>query len=224
MSGHDLFREEDLLAIPDPAAKPVRPLPPPVLPSEPSPTRRQARARRLVALALGASWLALIPIVFGPRPDLGSAVVLTQVALAFVLGVAALWLAVSPSRPLGPSLRQAGVLALLALAVFSGASLLAPCEQHGATLLYGAFVCGDVVLGFSLVPAALAAWALRRSAATGAGRHGALLGLGIGFCATCALTMHCPQLDGLHMLLGHGLPVLGVAGLSFLTLRRFLRA
>lgn len=224
MSGHDMFREEDLLAIPDPVGEAARPLPPPVLPKEPSPTRGETRKRRLLALALGAAWLSLIPILFGPRPDLGNAIVLAQVVLSFALGAAALSLAVSSRSPLGPTQRQAGVLALSSVAVFGAASLLAPCEQHGSSLLFNAFVCGDVVLLFSLVPAALAAWALRRSAATGAGRHGALVGLGVGALAACALTMHCPQFDGFHMLLGHGLPVLVVAALSWLTLRRFLRA
>lgn len=223
-------KAREFLAIPDPLAgrspaRPLAPLSPAALGSGgPSPTRADMARRRRVALGLGALWALLIPLVFGLRGDLASPPVLLQVLLPALLACAALWTSQRPRRGLGPSAVEILALGAASSALFVATALLAPCEQRGATLVQNALVCGGIELAFSVVPVLLAAWALRRSAVVGPAARGAAVGLAVGFATATALTLHCPQFDGLHVLLGHGLPVLLALGLAALSLRRALRA
>ncbi|EYF01198.1 NrsF family protein [Chondromyces apiculatus] len=207
--------------IPDPAARVARHLArlPARLPTqeselsaEDSPTRPQRR--RLLAFAgiLSVGWIAGVVAWSGLRSDIGTPVTAASLVMLVVLAVvAAAWLMRPGRYGLPPGLRVVQALTLGLPAGFAALALL-DAQPGGAVPLGATRACMLLGSFMALVPFSLAVLLLRRSLLTAPSWRGAAVGalsalLGaIGIHACCG----CNALD--HVLLGHGLPILG--GLS----------
>ncbi|NUP08795.1 MAG: DUF1109 family protein [Polyangiaceae bacterium] len=229
----DQFDLADFASIPDPLAKPARSAPPgpvpaaapaPVAPSEVGPTRSTLHKRRLIAILVAFSWLFAVQIFIGIRDDVPAWIMVLHVGVPTLLGSVALWLAVQPGRVgLGPSMKAVAGFVVAAAVVFGVASLCTPCLERGLPLVQNSFLCGDWIMGIAIVPLAALAWAQRRSFAAGWGFRSGLLGISVGFTAAGMQALHCAHSDGMHVLLGHGWPVIGMGLLGYFLLRDRLR-
>lgn len=206
-----------------------RPSPSPPF-SEPSPNRAQTRRRRWVALALSGTWLATHVIVYGVRQDLSSlpyAYVAVQLGLPVAVAVASLAIALRPGKlGLGVSLGTIVTLALLGPLSFwlSALGMPRPAGVVGNANPSAALVCFDLTLLWSALPLLAAAFGLRRSFASRAVWRSALVGATAGLFSGAAINLHCTNGDPLHMVLGHGLPVVLGALVGAFVLARWLRA
>jgi hypothetical protein len=195
-----------------------------------SPNRAQTRRRRWIALALSGAWLGTHLAVYGVRQDLmalPAAYVAVQVGLPFVFAVASLSVALSPGRlGLGMSLGAIATVGLLGPVSFwlSALGMPKPAGLPGNSGLLSALVCFDITLLWAALPLVAAAFSLRRMFASGAAWRSALVGAAAGLFSGAVMNLHCPNVDPLHMVLGHGVPILigGLVG-AFL-LSRWLKA
>lgn len=195
----------------------------------PAPTRRELRTRRALAAVGALSYEALLVAMMGVRPDLSdvprSALVL---GLAAPLIAARLALSIGArSGPRGVGLPAGHVAAflLLPLASFVLGALLSQKTARVVPddMFWSAnFVCITGIMMLALGPLVLAVVAYRRSFAAVARWRTAALGVASGAFAAAAMELSCP-LDGrLHVLVGHGTPLV-VGGLVGLALARFTR-
>lgn len=225
------FDLRELASIPDPLEGRIRPasanesavVPTPVN-AEVGPTRTMLRRRRLFAVVLGFAWLLAIQIAIGIRPDVPGWIMALHVGVPMLLGAIALWLAVHPGPVgLGPSVKSVAAFGVGAALVFGVASLCTPCLESGVVLAESSFLCGDFIMAIAVVPLIAIAWAQRRSWAAGVGFRTALLGSAVGFSAAGMQALHCPHSDGLHVLFGHGWPVVALGLVAYLLLRKKLQ-
>jgi hypothetical protein len=197
----------DFEQIPDPARHAAsRPMPPPVVPSEPSPTRGTRLRRQQGALALGAGWLLLAPALTGLRHDLLGPDVLLPLSLWCVTGALAVLLVVRPRArglPLGRrgtqlALAFVGSLFLGSVLVTWAASTEVPLTWdtiRPCLLIASLFASGLLVLAASLLYrsfTALPAW------------RGAVIGASLGLLGTTTAHLHCAVRAGSHVLVAHG--------------------
>jgi hypothetical protein len=203
--------------IPDPFEFATREAPAPALaPRTQAPTRGDLKRRRALAAAVWLAWPLVVLASFGLRDRLAR--VSAFVSAQAVLWIAVLALALFSGASAGS--RGLGLPAWIARAVTIGAPLLfvvvalfwlAPGadEAFGAT---GPLQRMPPCLGVgSLVALPLlfvSIWALRHSFTTAAGWRGAALGAGCGFAAALVLLMHCGVIEGGHIALAHGAPLL----------------
>jgi hypothetical protein len=72
----------------------------------------------------------------------------------------------------------------------------------------GILVCFDITLAWTAVPLLCAALTLRAAFASGVRWRSALLGAALGLFAGATMNLHCPNVAPLHVLVGHGLPII----------------
>jgi hypothetical protein len=170
-----------------------------------APVRRLRPLRARLALWSGVVVATVVtPALLAPRPYLPDAllleVVTTTVGALFLAGIA--FHAIHPDvRP-----RRADVLAacsLVALIVAAAAAQPTAGTDRGLR-------CLVTTLALGLVPLIVAAIAVRRAATTAPATVGALLGSAALLAAYAGMRLHCPVDDGLHLVVGHALPI--VAG------------
>lgn len=200
----------------------------------PGPTRSAIRTRRSLVVAFGLVFLLGIQLVIGVRSDVPFALMFLHVAVPSFLGAAALWLALDPGRAgVGPSIRSTSIFAVVASVVFAASMLLGPIVLGDAGVVHGedssnffekAFLCGDFILALAVVPLVGLAWAQRRTAPSAAGIKSALFGVAAGFTAGGVQALHCAHSDAPHVVLGHGWPVLVMALVAWIALRKTVRA
>jgi hypothetical protein len=111
----------------------------------------------------------------------------------------------------------------VAVVVFGVAALCTPCMERGLPLLQNSFLCGDWIMGIAVLPLLGLVWAARRTWAAGAGFRSALLGAAVGFTAAGMQALHCAHSDGLHVLIGHGWPVIALGALAYFLLGNRLK-
>lgn len=193
-----------------------------------APERAAVRKRRLAALAASVAWVGTHLAVYGIRSDFDRVsllYVVAQVLLPFVLAFASLLIALAPGRlGLGAKVWLIGALALLGPATFCLIALGAPAPYvvpAGAGSLIGVLVCFDITVAWAAVPLLLAVLSLRGAFAASSGLRSALVGAAAGLFAGATMNLHCPNVSSLHVLLGHGLPVVlaAAAGAAFLAFR-----
>jgi hypothetical protein len=225
--------EPDLIArlrvIPEPAGEDARPLPRPRGPEiGAAPERATVRKRRLIALAGSVAWVGTHLAVYGVRSDLDDLsplYLLAQVFLPFAFAIVSLMVALSPGRlGLGMRIGLIGALALLGPATFCLIAFATPLPYvapDGAAALLGILICFDITVAWAALPLLLAVLSLRGAFAAGSRLRSALVGAAAGLFAGATMNLHCPNVSSLHVLLGHGLPVViaAVAGAVFLALR-----
>jgi len=201
--------------------------------AEPSPTRATVRRRNgwlgvvAAASALGAfavfaalmsdSHLLRLGGELGPqqRVDRSLGLVVTTVVGAASVAAAALWLALGRGRSMLGRSRRALLYGGLSIPL----GLLA--WKVGASLAFGADMVpwperpGERCLALSLLVAAgplLSFLAVRRAAPAWPALNGAVIGCAAGACAWVAVDLWCPVSYVPHLLLGHVLPVVVLAG------------
>jgi hypothetical protein len=201
--------------IPDPAERIARrPAPEAAPPAERSPTRRERSLLSAIALVLSAIWLVAGAAELGLRQDLGAPAIGAPLALLMLLAGAALALTVRPRHrglPAGLRALRAAVLALPAAfvaLVLIGARWDEPAPP-GSTA-----PCLLIAGGLSLVPIALAALVLQRSFLSAPAWRGAAVGAICGLAGAIVIQAHCPYTAAAHVVLAHGLPILGGAALG----------
>ena len=225
--------ESELVAsfseIPEPAAQGNRPLPRLRASAVAAPpARATVRKRRLAALAASLAWVGTHLVVYGIRSDLDSlspVYIVAQVFLPFALAVVSLMVALAPGAlGLGMRIGVISALALVGPASFCLIALGAPAPYvapEGAGALLGILVCFDITVAWAALPLLLAVLSLRGAFAAGSRLRSALVGAAAGLFAGATMNLHCPNVSSLHVLLGHGLPVIlaAVAGALFLAFR-----
>lgn len=215
---------------PDAAARPSSsPLRVPELGA--SPVRALVRKRRLAALTGSAAWLLTHLAVYGVRSDfrgLPPLYVAAQILLPFLVAVASLFAALSYGKlGLGLKIGLISGLAILGPLAFILIALGAPMPYApgpGAASVLGILVCFDITVAWTAVPLLCAALALPGAFATGARWRSALVGAAIGLFAGATMNLHCPNVAPLHVVMGHGLPVVVATLLGALVLGYRTRA
>jgi hypothetical protein len=214
--------------IPDPV--PVAKAPPRLPELGASPERAQVRRRRTAALVGSVAWLAMHLAVFGVRTDLPRlplGYVVAQILLPFGVAVLTLVVALGSGRfGLGVRIGLVSSLALLGPASFALIAAGAPVPGEvpaGVASLLGILLCFDITFAWAAVPLLLAALTLRGAFAASTRWRSALVGAGAGLFAGATMNLHCPNTAPLHMLLGHGVPVVGATFAGALLLALWTR-
>jgi hypothetical protein len=188
-----------------------------------SPTRPELERRRRLAMVVAAVWFAGLAALLGVKSDFGGPlVVLLNIGLPAAIGAAALYAALSPGRiGLGTSVPVTLALAVGGPLAFALLGLLA--LPHGPSEPSGLLACGYHVIGLGLIPIGLVTWSQRRTAVVGASFRGTLVAVGLGLTAAAMQALHCPNNGAVHVVVGHGWPVIvfGLAGYFYL--RRVMR-
>jgi hypothetical protein len=215
--------------IPEPAADGGRPLPrlrAPALVA--APERTTVRKQRVAALVASVAWVGTHLGVYGVRNDferVSLLYVVAQVLLPFVLAIASLLVALAPGRlGLGMKTGLISTLALLGPATFCLIAFGSPppyVAPDGAGSLLGILVCFDITVAWAAIPLLFAVLSLRGAFAAGSRLRSALVGAAAGLFAGATMNLHCPNVSSLHVLFGHGLPVIlaAAAGALFLAFR-----
>lgn len=196
-----------------------------------APDRTSTRARRWAALSLSIAWLGMHLAVYGVRKDLADLPMLyvaMQIVVPFLFAIASLALALrSGQLGLGLSvglLLTVGVLGPLSfLLIAIGAPAPRPVPEGGSFWL-GMLVCLDITLSWAAVPLLCAAVSLRRAFAAGASFRAALVGAAAGLLSGAVMNLHCPNIQGAHILLGHGIPMVIATLLGALLVVRWSRS
>ena len=196
----------EMLDIPDPYAsdEAARPRVPDVAALPPSPTRRGTWALRAGAVVAVLACEALLVGAMGLRDGatltasvVGYGIVLPLVSAAMTLAV----LQASSSRRGRVFVAIAGgSLVFLVTALLSRA----PGDESGAGMV-------RCVLGGSMMataPILLAVFSMRHAFVTGATWRTAALGLASGLVGAVATRLYCPDDAFVHVVVGHGVPVL----------------
>jgi hypothetical protein len=215
--------------VPDPTSAAKAPVPPLRLPElAPSPERALVRKRRMAALVGSLAWVGTHLVVFGIRQDLAQlsfAYVAAQVLLPFALAVLTLVIALASGK-LGLGARLGVVSAFVVLGPASFALIAAgapvPAEvPAGVATPHNVLLCFDITVAWAAVPLLFGALTLRGAFAAATRWRSALVGAGAGLFAGATMNLHCANAAPLHMLFGHGLPVVvaTLAGAVLLALR-----
>ena len=173
------------------------------------------RNRRVAALTGSVAWLLTHLAVYGIRSDFQGLPVLyiaAQILLPFLIAVASLFAALSYGK-LGLGLKVGIIsgLALLGPLAFCLIAWGAPepyVAGPEAWSLLGILVCFDITVAWAAVPLLFAGLALPGAFATSVRWRSALVGAAIGLFAGATMNLHCPNVAPLHVLMGHGLPVI----------------
>jgi len=189
------------------------------------------RIHRLAALTASSVWLLIHLAIYGVRIDiheLPELYVVVQVALPFMLAAASLSVAMSSGKlGLGSRIGLVTRLSILGPLAFCLIAIGAPSPYvpaPGAASLLGSLVCFDITVAWTAVPLACAALALSGAFASGARWRSALLGAAVGLFAAATMNLHCSNVAPLHVVLGHGLPVIVATVLGAIALGHRTRA
>jgi hypothetical protein len=171
--------------------------------------------RRTAALIGSVAWVGAHLAVFGIRKDFGTLpfpYVAAQVLLPFALAGLALVVALGRGRlGLGVRIGLVSSFAVLGPASFAVIAAGAPVPGEVATSMatpIGMLFCFDVTLAWAAVPLVLGALTLRGAFAAATRWRSALVGASAGLFAGATINLVCPNLAPLHLLFGHGLPVI----------------
>ncbi|HTU59174.1 MAG TPA: NrsF family protein [Polyangiales bacterium] len=214
--------------IPDPAAA-VTTAPRAPLLTEKAAPRSAARNQRWAALILSLFWFGSHLFVYGLREDLRALpplYVLVQIALPLVLALLSLIVAThAGKRGLGLHVGLLSLLALLGPLSFwlMAVGAPAPRSEQPETWL-NAFLCLDITLSWAAVPLLCGALVLRRAFPAASVWRSALLGSACGLFAGGIMNLHCANVSRLHLIAGHGLPVLVSALIGALLVRQLARS
>ncbi len=196
-----------------------------------SPARALVRKRRQAALSGSAAWLLTHLAVYGIRTDfhgLPPLYVAAQILLPFLFAVASLYAALSYGKlGLGLKIGLVSGLTVLGPLAFCLIAFGAPVPHAtgpGAASPLGILVCFDITVAWTLLPLLCAALTLPGAFASGARWRSALLGAALGLFAGATMNLHCPNVAPLHVLMGHGLPVIVATVLGALVLGYRTRA
>jgi len=191
------------------------------------PTRAELRRRRARALTASGAWFFVQLAAFGVRPgllDLPADYLVALIVTPLAAGLLAVVASVHPGR-LGLGLRTPLLvaLALLAPSSFVLVALATPLPANAPGVAAPGMFCANAIMGWSVLPLVLSALVLRRSFVSGAAYRSALLGGGIGLVSGALFALHCPDVDRIHVALGHGAAI-AFAGLAGgLVIARFTR-
>ncbi|ASK34952.1 anti-sigma F factor [Alcanivorax sp. N3-2A] len=193
-----------------------------------APVQRHSVGRRLgLAFAVGlAGALALMALVFGPRPDLASVaatpVFWLKLAFPFSLVLITLWASSRLARPGVPAARAVALIAVPVIVVWGAALvalLLAPATAR-SELIFG-HTWRSCVFNIQLlaIPTFVTAFAaLRDLAPTRPRLAGAVAGLFASATGTLVYCLHCPEMAtpfwAVWYLLGMAAPTLIGAALG----------
>jgi hypothetical protein len=205
---------DDFASIPDPAAGvAARPAPPASPPADPSLTRADRRRRSAVAAALAVGWIGVTVWRFGVRGDVSDLAVAGELALWTTAGAGALVLALRPSpRGMPPSLRAVQIVLAAMAIVYLGSVLARAASAPEVPLTWGSVKgCLGAANLMALGPLLLGAFALRRSFLSAPAWRGAAVGAVCGLGGAIGIQAHCPVDAASHVLLGHGLAIVGCA-------------
>jgi hypothetical protein len=209
MASPDPLPLDELDRIPDPARGVAdRPIPPPIVPAEPSPTRADRRRRGLVGLAVAAAWIAAALLRFGVRGDIGAAGVSGPLAAwAIAVGAGLAFLLRPRARGLPAGVRGVQHALWVVPAIYVVGILLVDGSSAGVEIPLGwetARACLGVAVLMALGPLALMATLLRGSFASAPALRGAAVGALAGFAGTIGIHAHCPARSFGHLLVAHG--------------------
>jgi hypothetical protein len=161
------------------------------------------------------AWVSVHLAVLGVRRDLGelpTLYLLAQVFLPFLVAVLSLFIALGSGKlGLGLKVGLVSALAVLGPASFVLIAVGAPIPGEiptGVATLLAIFICFDITVAWAGVPLLLAALTLRGAFAASAAWRSALVGAGAGLFAGATMNLHCANVAPMHMLLGHGVPVI----------------
>ena len=97
-------------------------------------------------------------------------------------------------------------------------------SESSVSFWLGSLLCLDITLSWAAAPLLLVALSLRRAFATQAVGRSGLVGGALGLLSGGAINLHCPNVDPLHLIAGHGVPVAVAALLGALLMVRWTRA
>jgi hypothetical protein len=106
----------------------------------------------------------------------------------------------------------------------SALAMPAPRGHAGDASLLPVLVCLDITLLWAALPLVAAAVSLRRAFSGGAVWRSALIGAAAGLFSGATMNLHCPNVAPLHMMLGHGVPVIVGGLVGAFIIARWLRA
>jgi hypothetical protein len=196
--------------------------------TEPAPTRAQVERRDrwlfALSLALGALVFAAAGGVrTGPRPLL--LILATSAGTAAIAGMA-LW------AGLGRGRSMLGHRRALVLGIGLAAPLLLLAWRTGVSSLFEGmsrawpgrpgFRCLELTLAVAVLPLVVALFARRRTDPVNPAGAGAALGVGIGLAAALPVDLWCPVGHPQHVLMGHVLPIVLLAGVGALAGAKWL--
>jgi hypothetical protein len=182
--------------------------------------RPQLRAQRLVALVLVVAWEALLLSIFGVRPDLAdvpSSYLLLAAGAPVLAGASACWIGVERRRPWAAT---ALVLVAFAAAQIAASAIDWPTRFEAWRWMR----CPGLISLFASAPLLVVVFVFRHAFTTRGVAHTAVLAAVTAVFAASALRLHCPNDLLLHVLLSHGIPVLGATALTAALARRVTRA
>ncbi len=177
------------------------------------------------------AWVMGNLAVYGLRPDLAAlplGYLAVQVVAPFLLALTALVGALHPGRfglgferriVLGLTLSGPAAFALLA---FAGPPLYPAGFRYGG--LDGCLMCFNTTLIWAAVPLGLIALALRRAFVSGVPWRAALVGVSCGLLAGGTINLFCPNADPVHVMVGHGVPMLVTTLVGMVLMARWARA
>ena len=200
-------------------------LPPPELRSrilealerDPVPTRAEGARRRTRALVLGFGALLGTLAVIGPKlhhrsPGYVAALVFTWLFIAAM----ATWAGVAPGRSMlgRPAATRIAVIVLTPVALMSGWALAAlawPATLHDASTPSRHLICDAVTFALAIGPLFAFGFLRRGSDPVSPRLTGAAIGTAAAAWAAVVLHLVCGYTSAIHILVGHVLPVLGIA-------------
>ena len=192
--------------------------------------RGGTRRRRWVAFAISCAWLLAHLVVFGVRRDLNQlpgSYALEQIALPFLLAMASLALALQRGKlGLGARVGLLASLAIIGPAAFCAIAAAVPAPRpelpaEGSGV--GILLCLDLTLLWTAIPLACAAICLRHAFPVASSWRSALVGAAAGLLASGVMNLHCPNVSRLHMVLGHGFPIVVAVVVSAVLMPRATR-
>jgi hypothetical protein len=131
-------------------------------------------------------------------------------------------------RGFGAGITTLAVTGLIVAAVYSALTLLRPLHLGDAQVVNVAISpwgarCALIASIVGVGVMACFAAALRRAAPVAAGLRGAAIGVAAGMWAGVAVFVFCPSGDSRHLLVGHVLPLVALAGMGAVLVPRWLR-
>ncbi|NLE87494.1 MAG: DUF1109 family protein [Myxococcales bacterium] len=184
-------------------------------------------ARLLLSALLGTGTVLLLWIVGGRGPDTLNAVLLGTAAWGGVLGaVLLLGLGRTGTCPASAGARWA-MLILLPIAfcgglMFVSQHMLPMTDFFRADQVWRVLPCGSLALGIGALVSGGIMLLWRRTDPFSPGLSGALVGLLGGLVGSVGIGFACPNAEGWHMGLGHGLTLAALVGLGWLLGKRLL--
>jgi len=202
--------------IPDPLRRAPAPPAEPTPPAEASPTRQGRRLRVGLGLVVVGAWIVAMCLKYPPRRDFLRPAVVVPMGVWIALAIASAALLFRPDvrgLPRNVGLVR-GIVAALPI-VFLALALLPSIDAPPQVFSWpAARMCMFHASGVAAVPLLIAAALFRRSLLCAAGWRGAAIGGLFGLSGAMVIHSACPALDATHVLVAHGVTILGGAALG----------